>query len=339
MNCFAGESLAAMDGNHDHFPDAPASWYYLGTAADLSNGPAAIAILDREFVAYKTAGGKVAVLSARCSHLGARLENGHVDDDQLVCPLHGWGYGPDGVCRKIPAADTIPPFARQGAYPVAEHRGHFFFFNRPAARFDLPFFDGVPPDQLLPAKSFELIAETPWFFVGANGFDIQHFRMAHDRTLLGEPEVSTPSPFARRVVATFEVSGKSLPDRLTRLVAGPRVTMDITVWCGTLILVRASFARTTTFGIFNVLPIDPQRTRGRVIVWVKRSNSAVGRLLFDSLNASIRRLFIQTFLRSDLPRIAGLRYQPERLIAADRILADYFTWLENVSAPSRKENS
>ena len=328
-----------MGGSHNYFSDVPASWYYLGPVSELSKGPIGINILGQEFVGYQTSGGKVAVLSARCSHLGVRLQNGHVDGDRLVCPLHGWQYGPDGTCKKIPAAETIPAFARQVAYPVAERAGHLFFFNRPAARFELPFFDGISSDQLLPAKPFELAADVPWFFVGANGFDIQHFRMAHDRTLIGEPVVSNPSTFARRLVAVFGVSGKSAHDRLTRLIAGPRVTMDITVWCGTLILVRARFARTTTFGMFNVMPVDQERTRGRIIVWVQRSKTAIGRVLFDSLNVSIRRLFIQTFLRSDLPRLAGLRYQPEKLIGADEIMADYFAWLKNIAAPPAKENS
>jgi hypothetical protein len=74
-----------------------------------------------------------------------------------------------------------------------------------------------------------------------------------------------------------------------------------------------------------------------VIVWVKRSENALGRLAFDPLNAAIRRLFIQTFLRSDLPRIAGLRYQPGNLISADGVLSDYFDWLENVSKPTPSE--
>jgi len=143
--------------------------------------------------------------------------------------------------------------------------------------------------------------------------------------------VSSPSPFARRVVAKFAVTGHSYQDRLTRLIAGPKVTMDVTAWGGTLILVRAEFRRTTSYGIFNVLPIEAERTRGRVIVWVKRSQSPLGRLLFDPLNAASRRRFIRTFLRSDLPRIAGLRYQPGNLIAADALLSDYFAWLEKVS--------
>jgi nitrite reductase/ring-hydroxylating ferredoxin subunit len=327
-----------MEKGRTRFPLFPASWFYLCRGAELKS-PIAFSQGDREFVGYRTESGRVAVLSGRCSHLGAPLSNGFVQGERLVCPLHGWEYDTEGVCTKIPAADTIPNFARQCSYPVEKCGGHVFFFNRPSARFPLPFFDGISPDQLLPATPFELIAEVPWYFVGANGFDIQHFRMAHDRTLIGQPEVSSPSPFARRVVAIFEVSGNSIQDRLTRCIAGPRVTMDVTVWGGTLIFVQAKFARTTSYGIFNVLPVDAQRTRGRVIVWIKRSETALGRLLFDPLNAIIRRQFIQRFLRSDLPRVAGLRYQPEHLIAADGVMADYFAWLEKISEPSSTENT
>lgn len=327
-----------MDKSHSHFPGTPASWYYLGAVSQLAKRPIAASLSGQDFVGYQTNDGTIAVLSGRCSHLGARLVNGFVKGDRLVCPLHGWEYGPDGICKRIPAGNEIPEFARQSSCPSEVRGGHAFFFNRAKIRYPLPFFEGVSADELLPAKSFDLVAESPWYFVGANGFDIQHFRMAHDRTLVSEPQVSSPSPFARRILAAFEVTGSSAQDRLTRCFAGPRVTMDITVWCGTLIFVQATFARTTSFGLFNVLPIDAQRTLGRVVVWVKRSKTAIGRLLIDPMNAAIRRLFIRTFLRSDLPRIAGLRYQPANLIAADRVLADYLTWLENIAEPSPTEN-
>ncbi|MSU59990.1 MAG: hypothetical protein EXS35_17780 [Pedosphaera sp.] len=333
------QSLMISDRSQSPFPSVPASWFHLCGSEALNRGPVSIELGGRTFVGYRPQSGRAVVLSGRCSHLGAQLGNGAVCGERLVCPLHGWEYGPDGGCEKIPAADVIPDFARQNSYPTEERGGHVFFFNRRQARFALPFFKGLTPDQLLPAKPFELIADAPWYFVGANGFDVQHFRMAHDRTLLGPPEVSSPSPFARRVVATFAVTGHSFQDRLTRRLAGPHVTMDVTVWCGSLILVRAEFQRTTSYGIFNVLPIDAHRTLGRVIVWVKRSNSVLGRGLFDPLNAAIHRFFIQTFLRSDLPRIAGLHYQPEHLIDADGILSDYFDWLEKVSEPLPTENT
>ena len=320
------------------FASLPASWFYLCASNELRHGPVSIELCGCSYVGYRTQSGRIVVLAGRCSHMGVNLDQGTVSGERLVCPLHGWEYGPCGACERIPASETIPDFARLCSYPAEERGGHVFFFNRQQARFALPFFDGLTPDQLLPAKPFDLIADVPWYFVGANGFDIQHFRMAHDRTLLEQPEVGSPSPFARRVVAKFAVSGNSFQDRLTRLIAGPRVTMDVTVWSGTLILVQAEFQRTTSFGIFNVLPVDANRTRGRVIVWVKRSQSAFGRGLFDPLNAAIRRLFIQTFLRSDLTRVVGLRYQPGNLIAADRVLSDYFAWLEKVAEPSPMES-
>jgi nitrite reductase/ring-hydroxylating ferredoxin subunit len=332
--------ISHVSANHGNraFGSLPSSWFHFCTDEELNRGPVTVELCGRPFVGYRTRSGRAVVLSGRCSHLGAHLGHGSIRGERLVCPLHGWEYGPSGVCEKIPSTEIIPDFARQCSYPTQQCGGHVFFFNRQQARFALPFFDGVTPDELLPAKPFELIAETPWYFVGANGFDIQHFRMAHDRTLLEQPQVGSDSPFARRVVAKFSVSGNSYQDRLTRLIAGPSVIMDVTVWCGTLILVRAEFRRTTSFGIFNVLPIDANRTRGRVIVWVKRSQSVLGRMAFDPLNAAIRRLFIQAFLRSDLPRIADLRYQPGNLIAADRVLSDYFAWLEKVSEPLTTEH-
>jgi len=319
------------------FPSVPASWFHFCEGRQLGRHPFGIELGGESYVGYRTASGQVVVLSGRCSHLGARLENGEVHGDRLICPLHGWEYDTSGACQKIPAAATIPGFARQCSYPVDERGGQVFFFNRPQARFPLPFSEEWLPERLLAARPFELRADAPWYFVGANGFDLQHFRMAHDRTLLGPPEVSQPSPFARRIVAKFAVAGDSLQDRLTRAIAGPEVTMDVTSWCGTMILVRAVFRRTTSYGMFNVLPLDDQRTLGRVIVWVKRSSNAPARALFDPLNAAVRRLFIRTFLRSDLPRIAGVRYQPGHLIAADRAMAEYFEWLEKITEPATTE--
>ena len=67
------------------------------------------------------------------------------------------------------------------------------FYNGREPLFPMPFFDGVTPADLLPATPFEIVVETAWHMVGANAFDLQHFRLAHDRTLVGEPIIDTPS--------------------------------------------------------------------------------------------------------------------------------------------------
>lgn len=313
------------------FAQFPASWYYLGHSLDLKRGPIGVDVGYRRYVGFLASTGPV-VIDARCSHLGADLARGCVTGDSIRCPFHSWEYGPDGRCNRIPSTTDIPAFARQQAYPVAEIGGHVFFFNRPVALFPLPFFDDTTPAELRPAKPFQLIAEIPWYLVGANGFDIQHFRSAHDRTLVGQHVVDQPCKFARRICASFDVTGDSIHDRLTRWFSGPQVRMTVTDWCGNLILVTAKFRRTTSYGLVTAVPLGLDRTLVRVIVWVRQSQNHLARMLFDPLDAMVRRSFIRRFIKSDADRSVGVRYNPATLIEADRELAGYLDWLKNISS-------
>jgi hypothetical protein len=49
--------------------------------------------------------------------------------------------------------------------------------------------------------------------------------------------------------------------------------------------------------------------------------------LFDPLDARIRRWFIREFVRSDVQRSAGLRFDRRRMIEADSVLLAYLDWL------------
>jgi phenylpropionate dioxygenase-like ring-hydroxylating dioxygenase large terminal subunit len=264
--------------------------------------------------------------------MGADLARGRVIGGFLRCPLHGWEYGGDGRCVRIPATDRIPPFACQAAFPTAEVGGHVLFHNAPAAQFPMPFFEGCIVADLFPASPFDLVVDTPWYMIGANAFDLQHFRVAHDRTLVGEPVVALASPFARRITATYDVTGCSIRDRLTRRFSGPSVRMSVTVWAGSLILVTATFRRTTSYGMVFLRPLGERRTHLRTIVWVPRRGGVVTRALIDPLDAWIRRRFIRAFMTEDAVRSDGVCYNPATLIDADREIRDYMTWLTAVSA-------
>src|SRR5262249_22684925 len=146
--------------------------------------------------------------------------------------------------------------------------------------------------------------------------------------------VRHPTPFAHQAVTRFRVAGTGWRDRLTRRVAGDEVEMHVTDWAGTLFFVRATFRRTRTFGMVSMLPVEADRTLIQVRISVKRSASGVGRLLWDPLNARVRRYFIRKFLEPDVARSAGTRYDPHRLIEADRYLADYFAWLRELHGPA-----
>lgn len=313
------------------FPSAPASWYYFASVRDLARGPLRVSMPDgQEFVGYQTESGRFAVLSARCSHMRVDLSKGSVMGECISCPLHAWEYGPDGRCTHIPAASNIPPFARQVSYPVEECGGHLYFFNRPEARFPMPFFEGMSPEILHPAPAFEMRDDVPWYFIAANGFDLQHFRNAHDRVLAAEPEVDSPDPFARRIRLRLRVEGDSAADRLTRRLAGGEVRMTITSWAGTLIFVESQFKRTTSFGMVSVHPEEHFSMRARIVVWVRRNRNPVTRRLLDPVNALIRRKFVRIFLKSDLGRMSGARFHRRRTIEADEVLREYFEWLQKI---------
>lgn len=307
------------------FPEVPWSWHYGCGSWEVARRPMAVALGSREMVLFEGDQNSVAAIERRCVHMGADLSGGCMVEGTIRCPLHGWEFDRTGQCTRIPAARAIPAFARQQTYPTARMGPHVLVFNRNSPLFDPPFFDGVAARDLLPARPFEFEAEMPWYMVAANGFDIQHFRCAHDRTLLGEPTVSTPSPYAYRIRAMFEVTGRSLRDRLTRLASGPVVTMTVTSWCGTVVLVTAEFARTTSYGMVCVSPVAPNRSRIRNIVWVPRRR---GRLrVLDPIDAEVRRWFIRGFIESDRARSQGIRYNPGSLIDADAVLAGYLRWL------------
>lgn len=311
------------------FPDCPDSWHYLASLRDLKRGLVSLELSkNASFVGYRTESGRVVVLDGRCSHVGSNLAHGTIAGECLRCPLHGWEYDIEGRCVHIPGSETIPNWARQCSYPVHEVAGHVFFFNKSTATFPFPTFEGADWTELLASRPFELLVDAPWYIVSSNAFDLQHFRSSHDRALVEEPVVDDPHPMARRIVAKFRVAGKSVWDALTRRFSGPQVTLTMVDWAGSLIFTSANFTHAATHSIVTLQPLDGQRALARVIVFLPHSRSRLGRWIFDPLSAEIRRLFIRRFLQPDVNRLAGLRYDRQRLIGLDHVLRGFLEWLE-----------
>ena len=322
------------------FAEWPMGWFALATSRELSHKPITRQLFGRRVVGYRTKDGRPVALDARCWHLGADLGLGDVVGDCVRCPFHGWQFGPDGACRHVPAQDSPPAEARQQSFATAEAGGRACVFPSARPTHPLPFFDSVAAEGLHAARPFEFRLRCPWWLVSTNGFDLQHFRGAHDRRLVEPPVVSSPHPAAYRGVATFEVTGDSWRDRLTRRVSGRFVTMDVTVWAGSLVFVKATFrrtiegpGRTTSYGMVEIRP-EPapdgeSYTRVCVTIMVRRRLGVAASL--DVLDVEVRRAFIRAFLEPDARLLDGARYRPERFIAADRMMASYLTWLAPVS--------
>jgi phenylpropionate dioxygenase-like ring-hydroxylating dioxygenase large terminal subunit len=101
-------------------------WHPVATSNELGSVPLAASLLDERIVVWRTKE-KVAAFRDLCIHRGTALSLGWIQDDNLVCPYHGWSYAPDGMCVRIPslpAGHTIPAKARATAvFKVQERYG------------------------------------------------------------------------------------------------------------------------------------------------------------------------------------------------------------------------
>lgn len=93
------------------FPNAFCQWVPVALSVDV---PAATVspgwLPGLELALWRSAAGHIAASSNRCPHRGMRLSHGFVRGENLSCIYHGWSFGPDGGCVRIPAhPDMTPP--------------------------------------------------------------------------------------------------------------------------------------------------------------------------------------------------------------------------------------
>ncbi len=318
------------------FPAYPASWYLFCRASDLRK-PHSKRILGRQLVAFHTRSGKIAVIAARCSHMGADLGRGKVIGEFIQCPFHNWKYGADGVCNHIPGTSTIPGFARQTSYPAVERHGFVFFFNGPEPLFPLPFFFDANQHEFSAGKIFSYISDCTWFVNAAHGYDTQHFDAVHDRKLLAPPQIDCPNPFARRNRYRAEVLGRTKLDKLLKIFAGRTVEITITNWGGTFVVITGDFDRAHSRFIIATQPLDGGKTLCEGIVFAPRANNPLARALLEPMALAVRRFFTYGYLKDEASRLLGTRYDPGTMIPHDRDMIDFFNWV--VALPQSVRNS
>ena len=101
------------------------AWYAVARSIDVGAAPVSITLLDTKVVLYRSSGNIVAAPD-RCPHREAPLSAGHLEDGCLVCPYHGWTFGTEGHCVRVPSsAENIPapPRAHLTTYATAEKYG------------------------------------------------------------------------------------------------------------------------------------------------------------------------------------------------------------------------
>ena len=116
-------------------------WHPVAYASELTDHPMRVVLLEEALVLVRL-GGAVRCFPDLCVHRGTALSLGWVEGDELRCAYHGWTYGADGVCTRIPArfGSTIPSRARLHPYRVAEANGLIYVCLEDDPRFPIPEF-------------------------------------------------------------------------------------------------------------------------------------------------------------------------------------------------------
>ena len=74
--------------------------------------PKRVKLLGEDFVAFRDTRGRVGIVEPVCSHRGANLFFGRVEDCGIRCAYHGWKYDREGNCLEMPT--LTPETAERG---------------------------------------------------------------------------------------------------------------------------------------------------------------------------------------------------------------------------------
>jgi phenylpropionate dioxygenase-like ring-hydroxylating dioxygenase large terminal subunit len=163
-------------------------WYPVAASDAVTNEkPVRARILTLDFVAFRDRSGQAHVLSDTCVHRGASLGKGKIADDSVQCPYHGWQYGGDGHCTKIPSLgeDERPPArAKVDSYPVQEKYGIVFAFlgDLPEAERP-PLWDITEYDDPAWRANRLVVFEVDYYYERSveNGLDPTHNEFVHPK--------------------------------------------------------------------------------------------------------------------------------------------------------------
>jgi hypothetical protein len=217
-----------------------------------------------------------------------------------------------------------------------------FVFLGPLPLFPLPAFDVSKDAELVNAPPFHLLLDVPWYMVGANGFDVRHFNVSHNRELAAEPVVEATTGYARQITYQFKVAGGGWVDRATRIISGKEVEFTITAWGGNIVLVRTTFEHDQTYGFVISEPIHDYaepRVKVTIIANTARSGSALLPTFMDFLRTRIKRFAIHQMMNADIAGLNKLRYHPAGLQSGDEVLVEYLSWVAALAQRSRGETN
>jgi 5,5'-dehydrodivanillate O-demethylase oxygenase subunit len=144
-----------------------------------------VRLLGEDLALYRDLSGRYGLIARHCSHRGADLSCGTVEETGLRCFYHGWKFDARGQCIEQPYEEIAAPNAKSragcgiAAYPVRELAGLLWAYLGPTPAPELPVW---APFTYQNGFREIVTARVPcnWFQCQENSIDPVHFEWMHE---------------------------------------------------------------------------------------------------------------------------------------------------------------
>ncbi len=120
-------------------------WHPVAIARDLTEEEPTkfVRLLGEDLVLFRDKSGRIGLIGDRCSHRGASLCYGRVEERGISCAYHGWLYDTDGNILETPPErnDAITRSVKQKAYPIRKFLGMYWAYLGPLPAPEIPKYD------------------------------------------------------------------------------------------------------------------------------------------------------------------------------------------------------
>ncbi len=146
-----------------------------------------VRVLGENLVLFRDKQGRVGLLDDRCSHRGASLCYGRVEERGIACAYHGWLYDVQGNCLETPPEPADSKFTltvKHKAYPVQKFIGLYWAYLGPQPAPLIPAYDIYARKDGRRKIFVQPQLDCNWFQAMENSVDPAHLQILHQETAL-----------------------------------------------------------------------------------------------------------------------------------------------------------
>lgn len=202
------------------------AWYVACASEELGAAPLSRDILGMPLVLFRGASGAPAALLDRCAHRNVPLSLGRVTGESLQCGYHGWEYGGDGICRKVPGLCGVMEGAarRVPSYPCREQDGYVWVWATADDEPDCePYTLPLVGDGRYTTVRREVRAPSSIHGTLENALDVPHTAFLHAQLFRGAGEPNDIDVVVRRGTDRVEAQfiGEPRPEGIVGRILAP----------------------------------------------------------------------------------------------------------------------